>query len=164
MTDPFNPPTGDQPQRPVSPYGTPVSPPPYPAPPYGAPQYGAPLYGAPIAGPTRNGFGVAALVLGIASLVLFWVPALDVVLAVLAIVFAALGRKRAARHEATNGGMAIAGLVCGILGLIGAALITAFVLYFHTQITQYQHCLNRAGADPAARTACNVEFQNDVTR
>ncbi|MGW0603648.1 DUF4190 domain-containing protein [Streptomyces sp. NPDC002644] len=64
-----------------------------------------------------NGMGVTALVLGICSLVFicFWV--LGVVLGVLAIIFGAVGLQKVKRGEATNKGMAMAGLVCGICGI-----------------------------------------------
>jgi hypothetical protein len=55
----------------------------------------APASSAPVA--PRNGFGVTALVLGIVGTVFSWVPVLGLILAVLAVVFGALGYSRACK-------------------------------------------------------------------
>src|SRR5438045_1694313 len=65
-----------------------------------APQaYAQPPYGYAVQPRPKNGFGTAALVLGIIGLVLFWTIVLGVVLGVLALVFGILGHKRANRGE-----------------------------------------------------------------
>src|SRR5688500_13311603 len=75
-----------------------------PPPGYGAPQgYGAPPgYGYGQQAQPRNGTGTAALVLGILGLVLFFVPFLGLILAVVALVLGIVARKKVARNEATN--------------------------------------------------------------
>ncbi|QEV20559.1 DUF4190 domain-containing protein [Streptomyces alboniger] len=71
-----------------------------------------------------NGMGVAALVLGIIATVGFCLGPLAVVLGVLAVVFGAVGRGKARRGEATNGGQALAGIICGSVGIVlGAAFL-----------------------------------------
>lgn len=75
-----------------------------------------PLNPVPVA--PRNGFGVTALVLGIVGAVFSWVPVLGFVLAVLAVVFGGLGYARARKGQATNSGMAIAGLVLGVIAFV----------------------------------------------
>ncbi|MGH3871237.1 MAG: DUF4190 domain-containing protein [Pseudonocardiaceae bacterium] len=74
------------------------------------------------AGPAQvaphNGFGVTALVLGIIGAVFSWVPVLGFILAVLALVFGGLGYARARKRQATNSGMAIAGLVLGVIAFV----------------------------------------------
>jgi hypothetical protein len=65
----------------------------------------------------RNGLGTAALVLGIIGVVLCWVPFTGWALNILAIVFGAVGRKRAVEGQATNKSSAVAGLVLGVVGL-----------------------------------------------
>ncbi|MFI9719588.1 DUF4190 domain-containing protein [Streptomyces sp. NPDC052396] len=100
--------------------------------PYGAGPYGASPYGqggawwAPAPVP-NNGFGVAALVLGILGLVLSMTVLFGVVLGVLALVFGVIGRAKAARGEATNQGQALAGLILGGVALVASALFV--VLY-----------------------------------
>ncbi|WP_405805765.1 DUF4190 domain-containing protein [Streptomyces sp. NBC_00210] len=72
-----------------------------------------------------NGMGITAMVLGILSVCLFCLYGIvAVVLGVLALIFGILGRKRAQRGEATNGGMALAGIILGSVGIaIGAIVI-----------------------------------------
>lgn len=64
-----------------------------------------------------NGMAVAGMVLGIIALVLCWVPFLNWVLALLGIVFGALGIARS-NKVGRGKGMAISGLVCGLIGAI----------------------------------------------
>ncbi|GHA25464.1 hypothetical protein GCM10010329_56040 [Streptomyces spiroverticillatus] len=56
------------------------------------------------------------MVLGILSICLFCMY-LGVVLGPLGLIFGILGRKKAARGEATNAGMALAGIITGSIGL-----------------------------------------------
>jgi hypothetical protein len=101
-----------------------------PAYPTYAPAYAAPA--APIGyGPhpaPRNGLGTAALVLGIIGVVLCWVPFTGWALNILAIIFGAVGRKRAVDGLATNKSSAVAGLVLGVVGLgVWIVIIVMFV-------------------------------------
>ncbi|MEU5613335.1 DUF4190 domain-containing protein [Streptomyces sparsogenes] len=106
-----------------------------PQPPGQAPQYPAgagypaapPVYPGATGMPMQqsNGMGTAALVCGIIGLVcgityFLWVFA--VVLGILAIIFGAVGKGKASRGEAGNGGSATAGLVCGIVGMVVPAI------------------------------------------
>jgi hypothetical protein len=163
VTDPFAPPPGNEPPT----YGTPPPPPPYAAPAgYPAPPpYGAPVYGAPLVSPPRNGFGVAALVLGILAIVFFWSVVGGVVLGVLGMVFGFLGRGRAKKGESTNGGMALAGIICGAVGLvISIAWVVLLVAVFSSNSGQkFQDCMNQAGSSSVAQDACKEQFKNDLT-
>jgi hypothetical protein len=60
--------------------------------------------------PEGSGFGVAALVLGICSVVFCWWGLVTLAMVVLAVTFGAKGLARPGR------GMAIAGLSCGLVG------------------------------------------------
>ena len=57
------------------------------------------------------GFGIASLVLGIVTWVLFWIPFVGQILPILAIVFGIIGLKRPGKA------MGIAGLVLGAISL-----------------------------------------------
>jgi len=59
-----------------------------------------------------NGFGIASLVLGIISIIFCWVPLLGLICAILAIVF------YIRQKWILQTGVAIGGLVTGIIGLI----------------------------------------------
>jgi hypothetical protein len=141
--NPFAPPAARSPYpQPVP--GEPVPPPPIaPGGPglpygYGYPQYpgapagpaypGAPGYGWPLMQPPpSNGMGTAALVLGIIAVVLFIVSPLAILLGILAVIFGLIGRAKARRGEATNSGVALAGVICGAVGIVLA--VGLFVLF-----------------------------------
>ena len=71
---------------------------------------------------SANKFGIAALVLGILAAVMVfaaWHPAvtpIDLIFGILAIVFGSIGMKRAKQNNSSSG-MAIAGLICGIVAV-----------------------------------------------
>lgn len=113
----------------------------------------------------RNGLGVAALVLGILSILGIATVLAGVVLGILAIVLGAMGRARARRGEATNGGAALAGIVTGAVGLVLSVLIVAagvgFFFTHKTAIHNYTTCINRAQT-VQARTACAQRFRHQV--
>ncbi|QKW52689.1 DUF4190 domain-containing protein [Streptomyces buecherae] len=69
----------------------------------------------------NNAQGTAALVLGIVGLVLFFSIVFGIVLGTLAIIFGALGRGKARRGEANNGGAALAGIITGIVACAASA-------------------------------------------
>ncbi|MET8410605.1 DUF4190 domain-containing protein [Streptomyces sp. NPDC005195] len=144
--NPFAPPAGHTPYPRAS-AGEPVPPPPigpegpgqapygygYGYPPYGPPgagHQGAPGYpGVPgYPGATgygwpamplapSNGMGTAGLVVGIISAVVFCLWPVAFVLGILGVIFGVVGRRRAGRGEATNPGQALAGIICGAVGI-----------------------------------------------
>jgi hypothetical protein len=79
----------------------------------------------------KNGLGVAAFVCGIVGLVLGLIPLVglffSIPLGILGIVFGAVGIWRVTKKEADNRGMAIAGLVTGILAIVIGIVITAAI-------------------------------------
>lgn len=156
--DPFAaPPPSSGPPAVPPPYGTPAQP--AEPPPYGAPAYGQPVaYGAPGQG-RRNGFGIAALVLGVASLLCLFgllVPA------VLAIVFGVLGRRRAARGEASNGGLALAGIITGTIALVLGVAVWAFFLANLDAIRRFSDCDSAAGNNTVAQQDCSDQLSRDL--
>ncbi|WP_125515407.1 DUF4190 domain-containing protein [Streptomyces sp. WAC 01529] len=87
-------------------------------------------YGWPaMPAPPANGMGVAGLVLGIIAAAGFCLWPLAIVLGVLAVIFGAVGRGKARRGEATNGGQALAGIICGAAGIVlGVALLAVLIV------------------------------------
>ena len=153
MTDP-----GQQPPPP-SPYSQPL-----PPPPGGAP------YGAPPGGARKNGLGTAALVLGVLALLASWTVVLGFLLGIPAVVLGALGRGRAKRGEADNGGVAVAGLVLGLVSLVIAAVLAFAVGSVFSRVVnspegqQLQQCLSSAQGDQARVQACQEQFARDAGR
>ena len=128
----------------------------------------APLSVAPSSARLGNGLGVAALVLGVASLV----AALSFVLFPLALpgglVAAVLGGiavSRGRTRGATNRGQAIAGIVCGVLALVIAIVFAVrfgtFVANNTSVFTSFDNCIAKAG-DRSAVSNCIARFANDV--
>lgn len=104
--------------------------------------------------PLRNGFGITALVLGIVSIPAGFV-AVGIVFGIVAVVFGFLGRGRAKRGEANNGGLAVAGVVTGIIGI----LIGVGVLVFLVK-SDYGQCVLNANGDQAKVQQCVDQLVN----
>jgi hypothetical protein len=126
-----------------------------------------PFAASPSARPS-NGLAVAALVLGVASLV----AAVSFVLFPLALpggLFAAIlgsiAVSRGRSRGATNHGQAVAGIVCGILALVVAVVfavrIGTFVANNTSVFTMFDNCIAKAG-DRSAVSNCIARFANDV--
>ena len=119
-----------QPGYPQQPYADPASgqqPAPYgqqPNYPSGQPGYtpytpgGYSPYYPPAAPPAPgNGFGIASLVLGILSILLFCIPFLNVALSLLALILGIVAKVKGC------GGVAVAGIVLGSVGLVLSVLL-----------------------------------------
>ncbi|MBC7374389.1 MAG: DUF4190 domain-containing protein [Frankiales bacterium] len=159
--DPFGPPSQDGPGAPPAGYGQQ---------PYGQPQYGQPQYGqAPYgqaqfgqpAGPPRNGLGVTALALGILALLTSLLFG-GIVFGIAAIIVGVLGRGRVKRAEATNGAMALTGLILGAVSLVISIAVIALGVSILGSDTgqQYQDCLSQSRGDQTAVERCAQEFSN----
>ena len=97
--------------------------------PWGQPQ-GYPQQGQYDQPRKSNGLGIAALVLGILSLLgAFFAGVPGIVLGLIAIVLGVLGLRRVKAGRADNRGIAIAGLVTGILGLLLGILVLVFTVF-----------------------------------
>ena len=118
--DPYQP--GGQLPGPAYPPSAPV--PQHQAQPY--PAYGTQPY--PMAYPMlrTSGLAVAGMVVGIVALLGFWVPIADLVLGLTAIGLSWAGIVQCGKPGYSGKGMAIAGLVCGILGVIPAIVVMLF--------------------------------------
>ncbi|MFC4008583.1 DUF4190 domain-containing protein [Nonomuraea purpurea] len=102
----------------------------------------------------RNGLGVAALVIGIIGPLFGLIPVLFFVagtLGLLAVIFGFVGRARASRGTASNGGMALSG---AILGLISMGLATWGLVITVSAVgeaaTQLDQMIATASAAPEA--------------
>jgi Domain of unknown function (DUF4190) len=108
-------------------------------PPPSGPYPGAPVYGQPPAAQAVNGLSIASLVLGIV-----WVFGIG---SILAVIFGFIGRKqiRGSGGRQSGGGMAIAGIVLGFVGVAGLIL---WIVLIATITTTIDDCLNQAQANP----------------
>lgn len=128
-----------------------------PPPPYGS--YGG--YPPPAPSAPKNGLGVASLVVAIVGL--FTVFG-GIVLGVVAIILGFLGRGRVKRGEATNGGIAVAGIVLGALSILVSIAAIAFAVWGFNEVGggDYIDCVSRAGSDQQAIDDCANEFTQRV--
>ncbi len=94
---------------------------PHPPPPPGYPAYGTVQQ--------ANGKATAAMVLGILSIILFWLTILDLGLAIPAIILGAIGIRDAKRQPQRGGrGKALAGVICGSVGTV-LVIVTLVIVY-----------------------------------
>lgn len=139
-------PFSNPPGTPYAPYGADPSgypPSPYPqAPPGGyPPPYGPPGYYPPTPpqyayGPQRrpgSGKAVAALVLGVASIIFCFFSFLDALLVIPGLILALIAMNETKVAGGGGRGLAVAGLICSIVGGALAALFTALLVHAANQ-------------------------------
>ncbi len=84
---------------------------------------------------TTNSSAIIALVLGILSLVIPWV---GFILGIIAIVYYVKAKKAIKITNEKGNGMALAGLICGIIGILAQLLvIIAFLAFFFLAASGY---------------------------
>jgi hypothetical protein len=112
--------------------------------------------------------GVAALVVGVASLVAalsFVLFPLGFIGAIVAIVLGIVASTGGRRTAATNGGQAVAGIVCGVLALITAIVFGVRVgtLVEHNTgvFTRFDSCIAKA-SDRTAVSDCIARLSTDI--
>jgi hypothetical protein len=109
----------------------------------------------------RNGWGTAALVLGVVGLFLV-IVFIGVLPGLLAVIFGIIGWRRARRGEASNGGVAVAGIVTGALAVV-LSIGWGVVFYAENEdeIDNLTECLDEADTDQEAED-CAEEFERDL--
>ncbi len=79
-----------------------------------------------------SGMAIASMVLGICSVLLFWVFILDIILGILAVIFGFVALNEIKKKGTKGRGMAIAGVVTGFAGIliviIAVIAWTAFIV------------------------------------
>jgi hypothetical protein len=179
----FGSPAGDQlPPPPVAPGG-----PAQPAPgPYGYPAPATPAAGSPVGGygypggypgaygtygaggpwgaAPANGLGIAAMVVGIISLVMCWLYGLGIILGIIALVFGIIARKRVQRGEANNGAMATAGIVMGAVGIALGALVLGLLIWAIVQAQNDEKIGDHDYDDPYATSLVITDSRSGAPR
>ena len=124
------------------------------------PSYDSP----PQARPLSSGMAIAALVLGIVALLLFWTVFGGILLGLVAIVLGVIALRRVRKGIAAGRGMAITGVVLGTLGLLGALAWAALFAWFFNSSggATLTECLANAGGDQAEVQQCQRDFQRDL--
>ena len=145
---PFPNPYSYPPGPPPGPYGGAYPPPPMP--------YGDYYSGAPTV--MRNGLGVAALITGILGLFGSCSVVFGVLLGITAIILGFVARGRVNRGQASNGGMATAGIVLGSLAII-VSIVWVVWVFKGADVPQFFDCLGNAGQDTAQTDQCTSDFE-----
>lgn len=114
--------------------------------------------------PPRNGFGVAALTLGLVGVLLFWTVLGGAVLGLLALIFGILGYRRGRRGEATNGTLSLVGAVIGAFALVGSAVVLVFAVSVLSSgnYEELESCV-RDAATTAEQEQCERDFLESVS-
>lgn len=112
----------------------------------------------------KNGFGIAALVLAVIGLLSVATVFAPIALGVVAVSLGTLGRRRARRGIADNGGVAIAGIVLGALAVVvGLAFIAIWnTVWKDVQGDDYIDCIQKAGENQVAEQHCADQFRRTV--
>jgi membrane-bound ClpP family serine protease len=118
----------------------------------------------------KNGLGVAALVLGVASLVAvasFLLFPVALVGGVVGTVIGIIALIRLERGEGTNRGQAIAGLTCSAIALILAVVLAVRVGTWmadnRTPLARLESCLTKANDKPEVGD-CFAKFATEISR
>jgi Na+/melibiose symporter-like transporter len=129
---------------------------------YSSPQ-GYPGTPGPAGRPPRNGLGIAALVVGVIGLLLFWTVLGGVLLGIVAVVLGIIGFRRAKKGEATNGAMALIGAIAGGLALVASVVIIAagVSLLNSEEFDNLEDCLRNANST-AEEQQCERDFRDEV--
>jgi uncharacterized protein DUF4190 len=129
--------------------------PPPPPPPYAG--YAPP----PVA---KNGLGIAALVVAIVGLLLCWSVVGGVIFGFAAVILGFVARGRVKRGQATNGGIAIAGIVLGFLAIVVSLVFIPiwYSLFEEVGGTDYWDCVSKAGQNGQAIQQCVDQFRDRV--
>jgi len=118
---------------------------------------------APPAHP-RNGIGITALVLGIVAIVASITVIGGILLGIIAIVLGFIGRSRAKKGHATNGGVALAGIITGAAGVVLSIVlvVAGAALFFGNGGSDLVNCINNAHGDQTAINQCNTQYRDKV--
>jgi membrane-bound ClpP family serine protease len=116
----------------------------------------------------RNGLGVAALVLGVASLVAavsFVLFPLGLLGGLVAVILGGIAAVRGAEGGVTNSGQVIAGIICGVLalvvGIVFAVRFGTFVARNTSVFTTFDNCIAKAG-NRTAVSDCIARLARDI--
>lgn len=112
---------------------------------------------------TGNGLAIAALVTGIASLLLLWLWFVGIPLALVAIGLGVAALRRARRGVAGGRGMAITGLVLGAVTVVIAGILVAVGVSIlnSDEGKDLQACLNTAQTQQE-KQECSNRFNDDI--
>ena len=120
-----------------------------PYPPTPQPYWG---FSAPPTNP-KNGLGIASLVVAIVGILVSMTLVGGVILGSAALVMGSVARTRVKHGQATNGGVAMAGIVLGIVAAVLPVILVLAVVFGADLLNgDYQHCI---GYHPGHEGSCD---------
>lgn len=162
----------EPPDKPVNQAGSPYTPPPqaYPYAPYQGGGYPPPPpqpysgWAPPPPTTPKNGLGTASLIIAIVAVLLVWTVFGGVILGITAAAMGFFAYARVKRGQANNGGIAISGIVLGILAIVGGLAFIAIWVAIFNQVGggNYVDCLRNAGQDRAKIQKCADDFKQHI--
>ncbi|MFE2956437.1 DUF4190 domain-containing protein [Nocardia tengchongensis] len=113
--------------------------------------------------PQPKGMAITAMVLGIIGLLTFWTVLLTIVgviCGLLAAVLGLLALLKARSGKAGGPGMAVAGLIMGVISVIGGIVVGVLVwtVFKDTGTTDFLECVRKADGDSAKVDQCQREY------
>jgi hypothetical protein len=140
-----------------NPPGTPYGQQPYGQQPYGQQPYPPAPYGPPPMpygyGPQprrSNGKAVTAMVLGILSILLCWLFFFDAALVIPGLIFSLIAMSETKGAGGSGRGMAVAGLICTLIGAVLATILTVLLVHAANQCGGFGNS-NAPGFDQCLR-------------
>lgn len=103
----------------------------------GAGYGGAPSYGTPAGGSRSNVMAIISIIAGVLAILASCLWFIAAPLGIAAIVLGVIGRGRAKRGEAGGGGLAMAGIITGAIGLVLTLVLT---LVGVSLLNQFENC------------------------
>ncbi|MBO0918218.1 DUF4190 domain-containing protein [Streptomyces laculatispora] len=110
-----------------------------------------------------NGLAIAALVLGIVAVLLFWTVLGGILLGLVAIVLGIIAARRARGGRAPHGTLSIVGAVLGALGLIGSIVIIAIgaSILNSDEFKDFNDCVQHAHSQ-SEKDQCSQDYKQDT--
>lgn len=79
--------------------------------------------------PQKKGMAIAGMILGIGSIILFWLSWIALIIGIVGLVLSIIGLNKAKKDPANYGGrgMAIAGIICSVIGILIVVIMLVFL-------------------------------------
>lgn len=102
--------------------------------------------------------------LGIIGLLSFWTIVGGYLFGIFAVIFGVIALVKARAGTSGGTGMAIAGLLLGVLSLVGAVLLTivGYSFFVDSGGRDFVDCLNKAGSDQSRIEQCEREWNQKL--
>ncbi|MEU0542557.1 DUF4190 domain-containing protein [Nocardia sp. NPDC005978] len=114
--------------------------------------------------PKGKGLAIAALVFGIIAVLFCWTIVGGIFGGILAIAFGVIAMVKARKGRAGGFGMAVTGLILGLLGLIASAVIgvVGYKFFEDSGGGDFLDCISNAGGDQTKLDQCERDYKDRI--